>query len=274
MPDTTEEAWRFTDLRGFDPDAFAAEPDRGDVPDRVDAARARRRRLGRGHRDRDRDRAAPAIEGVRFEPLDEDDPRLLLARRLGREVRGAQRRGVEARPARARARRASSSSSRSTCGSPTRSTGGSLFWRLLVVAEEGSRFTLIEEYASARARPQRLHERGRRALRRAGGEVRVRLDPEPLARDLALRHAPRARRARRASSTGSPAASARRTGRSASRTTSTARARPRGSPARTSPTATSTSTTTRSRSTSPRRPSPTSRSRARCASRRTRCGAG
>ena len=31
----------------------------------------------------------------------------------------------------------------------TRSTGGSLFWRLLVVAEEGSRFTVIEEYASA-----------------------------------------------------------------------------------------------------------------------------
>src|SRR5205085_5486595 len=28
--------------------------------------------------------------------------------------------------------------------------GGSLFWRLLVVAEPGSRFTLIEEYASAR----------------------------------------------------------------------------------------------------------------------------
>ncbi len=28
--------------------------------------------------------------------------------------------------------------------------GGSLFWRLLVVAEEGSRFTLIEEYVSAR----------------------------------------------------------------------------------------------------------------------------
>src|SRR5439155_19993471 len=29
--------------------------------------------------------------------------------------------------------------------------GGSLFWRLLVVAEEGSRFTLIEEYASGSA---------------------------------------------------------------------------------------------------------------------------
>src|SRR5438067_509532 len=27
--------------------------------------------------------------------------------------------------------------------------GGALFWRLLVIAEEGSRFSLIEEYASA-----------------------------------------------------------------------------------------------------------------------------
>ena len=45
-------------------------------------------------------------------------------------------------------RRASCSSGRSTSGSRT-GRGGSLFWRLLVVAEEGSRFTLIEEYASA-----------------------------------------------------------------------------------------------------------------------------
>ena len=45
-------------------------------------------------------------------------------------------------------RRASSSRSRSTCASATRRRSGSLFWRLLVVAEEGSRFTLIEESAS------------------------------------------------------------------------------------------------------------------------------
>ena len=29
--------------------------------------------------------------------------------------------------------------------------GGSLFWRLLVVAEEGSRFSLVEEYSSLSA---------------------------------------------------------------------------------------------------------------------------
>ncbi len=77
------------------------------------------------------------------------------------------------------------------------SPDSSLFWRLLVVAEEGSRFTLIEEYSSVVARSRRLLERRRRALRRAGREARVRVAPEPLARDVALRHAPRARRARR-----------------------------------------------------------------------------
>ena len=47
--------------------------------------------------------------------------------------------------------------------------GGSLFWRLLVVAEPGSRFTVIEEYASASAELAGLLERSRRDRRRATG---------------------------------------------------------------------------------------------------------
>ena len=57
---------------------------------------------------------------------------------------------------------------------------------------------------------------------------RVRLAPEPRARDLALRLAPRSGRAATPSSTGSPAASAPRRARCGSRTTSPARARRRG----------------------------------------------
>ena len=151
---------------------------------------------------------------------------------------------------------------------------GALFWRLLVVAEEQSRFTLIEEYVSARpdlpaysnavaelfvgqaakleyVSIQNLsqetwhfathHARVERDARARLGRGRLRLeereDPDP-------------ERPQRA------------------------RARPRASPAPTSPTATSTSTTTPSRSTSRPRPSRTSRSRARCASTRTRSGAG
>jgi hypothetical protein len=33
LPDTTEEHWRFTDLRGFDPEAFQTRP--GTVPGHV-----------------------------------------------------------------------------------------------------------------------------------------------------------------------------------------------------------------------------------------------
>jgi len=34
LPTTKDEAWRFTDLRGFDPDAFSAEG-AGAVPERM-----------------------------------------------------------------------------------------------------------------------------------------------------------------------------------------------------------------------------------------------
>ena len=73
--------------------------------------------------------------------------------------------------------------------------GGSLFWRLLVVAEPESRFTLIEECASSASGARRVHERGRGDRRAAGGEGRVRVRAEPLARHVALRLAPCPRRA-------------------------------------------------------------------------------
>ena len=75
--------------------------------------------------------------------------------------------------------------------------GGSLFWRLLIVAEPESRFSVIEEYASAISRARRLLERRGRDRRPGRREGRVRLRAEPLPRHLALRVAPRARRARR-----------------------------------------------------------------------------
>ena len=82
--------------------------------------------------------------------------------------------------------------------------GGSLFWRLLVVAEPGSRFTLIEEFASASPGARRLCQRGRRDRRRSdGAKVEYVNRAEPLAR--ARGSSPRAMRASSAtpSSTGS-----------------------------------------------------------------------
>jgi Fe-S cluster assembly protein SufD len=148
LPDTTEEAWRFTDLRGFDPDAFSAEPEKGlfqtesMLPELEVSGWAEVSETGiRVH-------SQPAVEGVRFEPLDENDPRLYSI--VGWDEKFAAHnaalwqhgllvhvpKGVELeQPLYVRIANSVS--------------GGSIFWRLLVVAEEGARFTLIEEYASA-----------------------------------------------------------------------------------------------------------------------------
>ena len=72
--------------------------------------------------------------------------------------------------------------------------GGSLFWRLLIVAEAQSRFTVIEEYTSASPELVGLLERGGRDRRRGRRQGRVRLGSEPLAEHVALRVASRDRR--------------------------------------------------------------------------------
>ncbi len=142
LPARSEEAWRFTDLRGFDPDSFGESGD-GSVPERmlnidVDA-------LATVTESSIEIENAP--EGITFARL-EDHPR------LGELVPPADKfsahnaalwehgllvvvpRGVVLeRPLYVR-----------IANSVDR---GSLFWRLLVVAEPESRFTLIEEYASA-----------------------------------------------------------------------------------------------------------------------------
>jgi Fe-S cluster assembly protein SufD len=154
LPDTSMEAWRFTELTGFDPDAFSVPafsvPNGhvgGQTPDRSEAGML------------DIDAAAVAAvgeggvevgdvpEGVTFEPLADG------AERLGTLIDGEDKftahnaacwkHGLLVRVAEGvrlekplYVRIASST------------TDASLFWRLLVVAEEGSRFSLIEEYVS------------------------------------------------------------------------------------------------------------------------------
>jgi Fe-S cluster assembly protein SufD len=145
LPTTADEHWRFTDLRGFDPDAFA-------VDDSVRAGEGGAGML-------DLDVAALAVvdeggievhhapEGVTFERLDEHHPRLheLVGHdekfaahnaamwKDGLHVRVAA--GVELdRPLYVRI--------------ASTVADGSLFWRLLVELEEGARATLIEEYVS------------------------------------------------------------------------------------------------------------------------------
>jgi len=146
MPTTTDESWRFTDLRGFDPDEFAANgagvP--APAPGLLDIDVAAVAHVGEGGIEIER-----APEGVRFEPLDENHPR--LGELVGAEEKFAAHnaavwkhgllvevpKGVELeQPLYVRIANSVDD--------------GSLFWRLLVVAGEQSRFTLIEEFASAR----------------------------------------------------------------------------------------------------------------------------
>ena len=144
LPDTTEEHWRFTDLRGFDPEAFSGEGAAAGSPASM----------------LELDVAAEAIvtetgieitrapEEIRFEALDESHERLgqlvgwqddkfaahnAAAWRHGLLVHVPAGLELE-RPLFVRVVNAID--------------GGSLFWRLLVIAEEGSRFSLVEEHSS------------------------------------------------------------------------------------------------------------------------------
>jgi Fe-S cluster assembly protein SufD len=146
LPDTTQEHWRFTDLRGFDPDAFT-----------TGAAQASQPAAPKGMLDLDVAGLATisesgveierAPDGITFAPLTDDHERLYSL--VGWDEKFAAHNaavwqhgllvvvppGVQLdKPLYVRV-----TNSRED---------GSLFWRLLVVAEESARFTLVEEVVS------------------------------------------------------------------------------------------------------------------------------
>ena len=67
------------------------------------------------------------------------------------------------------------------------SNGGSLYWRMVVEAEEGARFTLIEDLSSAGPDTVAYTNAVVEVFVEREREGRVRLAPEPLAGDVALR---------------------------------------------------------------------------------------
>ena len=144
FPTKSDEHWRFTDLDGFDPDSFGANGSTEiAAPDTlldIDAA-------GIAVVSEAGIRIERAADGIRFEPLTDDHP--LLYSLVGSDEKFAAhnaalwRHGllvhvpkgvVVEKPLYVRIANAVE--------------GGSLFWRLLIVAEPESRFTVIEEYAS------------------------------------------------------------------------------------------------------------------------------
>jgi Fe-S cluster assembly protein SufD len=145
LPTTKDEHWRFTDLAGFDPEAWTANgaSEIASPPSFIELDAAGVANVGEAGIEIER-----APEGIRFEQLKDDHE--LLHSLVGWDEKFAAHnaamwrngllvhvpRGVIVeKPLYVRISNAVE--------------GGSLFWRLLVVADPESRFTLIEEYVSA-----------------------------------------------------------------------------------------------------------------------------
>jgi len=145
LPTTKDEHWRFTNLAGFDPDAWSAD---GATTIASPPSMLQLDASGVVHVGEAGIEVLSAPDGIRFERLPEDHE--LLYSLVGWDEKFAAHnaamwengllvhvpKGVELeKPLYVRISNSVD--------------GGSLFWRLLVVAEPESRFTLIEEYASS-----------------------------------------------------------------------------------------------------------------------------
>jgi Fe-S cluster assembly protein SufD len=138
IPDTTEEHWRFTNLKDFDPESFSGSAT-AEISTLLDLDVS-----GYATVTADGIDISKVPEGVRFEPLPEDFDRLYSL--VGWDEKFAAHnaamwkngllvvvpKGLELeKPLYVRI-----------------AVTGQTFWRLVVVAEEGARASLIEEYAS------------------------------------------------------------------------------------------------------------------------------
>jgi Fe-S cluster assembly protein SufD len=143
LPTTKDESWRFTDLKGFDPEAFAANGAAGvaAVAGMLELEAAGVARVSEGGLEIDR-----APDGIRFEALG-DHP--LLGELVGADEKFAAHNAAEWKHGLLVHVPKSVVLEQPLLVRIVNSVeGGSLFWRLLVVAEPGSRFSVIEEYAS------------------------------------------------------------------------------------------------------------------------------
>jgi len=144
LPSTRDEHWRFTDLAGFDPDAWSAESATARPVDsllELDVAAS-------ATIDESGIRIVGAPDGVRFELLTDDHPLLgsLVAPddKLRAQNAAVWEHGLLVHVS-AGVELEKPLYLRVASGVP----GGSVFWRVLVVAEQGSRFTLVQELTSA-----------------------------------------------------------------------------------------------------------------------------
>jgi Fe-S cluster assembly protein SufD len=147
FPTTTDEPWRFTDLKGFDPDAFVSNGHvGGQTPAEAGASMLELDVAGFATANEDGIEIERAPDGITFEPLRDHE---LLGTLVGAEEKFAAHnaalwehgllvhvpRGlVLEKPLYVRI--------------ANTHEGGALFWRLLVVAQPESRFSVVEEFVS------------------------------------------------------------------------------------------------------------------------------
>src|SRR3954447_18525386 len=148
LPSTSDEPWRFTDLEGFDPEAYLSNGHvRGQAPDGVAGSMLDLDVAALATVTEDGIEIERSPEGITFEPLADHE---LLGKLVGADEKFAAHNAalwehgllvqvpkgvVLEQPLYVRI-------------TNTRE-GGALFWRLLVVAEPESRFSVVEEYTSA-----------------------------------------------------------------------------------------------------------------------------
>jgi Fe-S cluster assembly protein SufD len=145
FPTTKDEHWRFTDLRGFDPESFSANgatavERAGSMLEVETAALAHVSEAGI--------EIERAPEGIVFEPLTEGHE--LLGKLVGSDEKFAAHNAAEWKHGLLVRVPAGVELQQPLYVRVTNAVAdAALFWRVLVVAEEGSRFSLIEEHASA-----------------------------------------------------------------------------------------------------------------------------
>src|SRR5919201_2970553 len=147
LPTTTDEPWRFTDLKGFDPDAFVSNGEvRRQAPAGAAASMLELDVAGLATAGEDRIEIEQVPDGVTFESLRDHE---LLGTLVGADEKFAAHNAalwehgllirvpkgvVLEKPLYVRISNANE--------------GGALFWRLLVVADPESRFSVVEEFTS------------------------------------------------------------------------------------------------------------------------------
>ncbi|HUK96741.1 MAG TPA: Fe-S cluster assembly protein SufD [Gaiellaceae bacterium] len=140
LPSTSDEHWRFTDLRGFDPGQVPGPlvPGTGGAP-MLDLDVA-----GRAAADESGIEILSAPAGITFEPLPVDHEARLIPDddRFALENLASWRHGLLVRVPKG-------VELEKPLYVKVTSNGGSLYWRMVVEAEEGSRFTLIEDLSSS-----------------------------------------------------------------------------------------------------------------------------